>query len=152
MLKKFWALTMALIMVTAALAGCGKKNSQSAQAATPATQQERQLSDVVMDLSIIASTDWSGREEEGKLMLDNLLTDDRKVIEAAKADSSAEGKVRYSTFLWAEEKARQATLTRKEKVAEGVADGIDTAEEYVERGKELLDGILNGSQNGGDSN
>ena len=152
MLKKFWALTMALIMVTAALAGCGKKNSQSAQAVTPAPQQEDSIIEVIAVLAAIASTDWKNREEEGKDKLANLLLVDQEVINKNKiaAANDEVAATWANTYEWTLAHAQWSVMTTEERAAKKTGEFIGNAEELLYKGRETLDGILNGSKEGGD--
>lgn len=140
---------MALIIFIAATAvifGCGKKTPAAA-----ATAPQRDLNDVIADFIRIASTDWSEIEESGKAAYEAQLRDDQVIIndikEAGKtAKKGEQAYIDYHAYLLAQEQARKATLTPKEKAAEGIVEGIDTASELIDKGCDFVDELLNGSE------
>ena len=150
--QRAFAMVLVVIMATIALVGCSNKQSPQTTVA-----ENRQLADVVMDFTIIASADWSGREEEGKMILADTLKADQAVIDvvaevATTAKPGSPEETQYRALLWSIAQAQRATSTRGERVTKDVSEGIDKAFDVLDQGKEALDQVLNGTSKGGGGN
>ena len=100
----------------------------------------------------IASTDWSEIEDSGKSAYESQLRDDQVIIDAIKeagktAKKGEQAYIDYCAYLLAQEEARRATLTLKERAAEGIAEGFDAVSNLIDKGSDFVDDLLNDSEN-----